>query len=804
MKHIVWLWLCFGWHAHAQIVTIKDSQSGQVLSQTTLSSIAPKAFTVTNSKGQADISAFKGALKIEVRRVGYKSWTKSFQELETLGFQLMLEQSTIEFEEVVISASKWGQLSSKVPAKISTITAEDVALLNPQTAADLLGASGEVFIQKSQQGGGSPMIRGFATNRLLYTIDGVRMNNAIFRAGNIQQVISLDPLAMESAEVLFGPGSIIYGSDAIGGVMSFQTLSPKFSLADKPLISGNVMSRVSSANQELTNHFDVNIGWKRFSSVTSVTSAQYGDLRMGRHGPEEYLRRFYVQRQDSMDRVMSNPDPLVQDPTGFNQTFLMQKFRFKPSNHWDFQYAFHYSTTSEFSRYDRLIEMLPSGLPRAAVWNYGPQDWMMNHLTVSHYGENKLYDALTLRLAQQEFEESRIDRNFSGGQRFRLRTQQEKVKAYSANIDLEKQMNRHRFYYGAEYVLNEVYSKGTAIDIRSGSPISVADRYPNSTWSSYAAYLSYQFEISPKLLFQSGIRHSGFSVNSDFSKNLEFFSLPFSTVQIQNSATIGSLGLILTSGNDWKITANASSGFRAPNVDDMGKIFEIGPNEIAIPNTSLKAEYAYNLDIGISKRVEEKVKFDLNGFYTFLDDAVVRRAYQVNGQDSIDFEGERFQAFALQNAASARVYGFNVSVEIALPEGFALSSRYSYQLGEEELENGNISRSRHAAPAFGLTQLTFRKDKITLQLYTTYSARVNFDQLNEEERQKPAIYAIDNQGRPFSPEWYTLNLKFIVALKEYLSISGGLENITDQRYRPYSSGLVAPGRNMILALRASF
>jgi hemoglobin/transferrin/lactoferrin receptor protein len=80
----------------------------------------------------------------------------------------------------VISASKFKQEKRDVPQKIVTIAAEAIAFANPQTSADLLENSGNVFIQKSQLGGGSPMIRGFSTNRLLITVDGVRMNNAIF------------------------------------------------------------------------------------------------------------------------------------------------------------------------------------------------------------------------------------------------------------------------------------------------------------------------------------------------------------------------------------------------------------------------------------------------------------------------------------------------------------------------------------------------------------------------------------------------------------------------------------------------
>ncbi len=193
----------------------------------------------------------------------------------------MLEPSSLSLEQYTVVASKWNQSTRDIPAKITSISVQEVALQNPQTTADLLATSGEVFIQKSQQGGGSPMIRGFATNRLLITVDGVRMNTAIFRSGNLQNVISLDPFAIERTEVLFGPGSVIYGSDAIGGVMGFNTLTPKLSLGDKSDVSGSAVSRYSSANDERTGHVDVNVGWKKFAMVSSFSYFNFDDLRMG-------------------------------------------------------------------------------------------------------------------------------------------------------------------------------------------------------------------------------------------------------------------------------------------------------------------------------------------------------------------------------------------------------------------------------------------------------------------------------------------------------------------------------------------
>jgi len=93
--------------------------------------------------------------------------------------------------------------------------------------------------------------------------------------------------------VLFGPGSVIYGSDAIGGVMSFQTLTPEFSLTDKPLVHGKAVTRYSSANNEKTGHVDVNVGWKRWAMVTSFRSWDYDHLRQGSHGPGDYIKGYH-------------------------------------------------------------------------------------------------------------------------------------------------------------------------------------------------------------------------------------------------------------------------------------------------------------------------------------------------------------------------------------------------------------------------------------------------------------------------------------------------------------------------------
>jgi len=784
---------------YAQVITLKDQQSGAPIDLVTLSSNSPRAFAITNAEGQADIRGFKDAEKIEIRMLGYKTEIMSYSQIEKSGFNITLIQTGINIDGVVVSATRWNQVSSGVPSSIISISSKTVSLLNPQTAADLLGASGKVFIQKSQQGGGSPMIRGFATNRLLYTIDGVRMNTAIFRAGNIQNVISLDPFATENTEVFFGPGSVIYGSDAIGGVMSFQTLTPKLSMTDQPYITGKAVSRYSSANNEKTGHFDINVGWKKWAMLSSISTFNYGDLTMGSHGPEEYLQPYYVQRQDSVDRIVTNNNPKVQTPTGYQQMNVMQKIRFSPNEKWDFQYGFHYSETSAYSRYDRLIRY-KNGLPRYAEWFYGPQKWMMNNLNIMNTANNKVYDQLSIRLAQQHFEESRISRDINKPSR---ETRIEKVEAYSANFDFTKTLRENNtLFYGAEAVWNDVTSIGIDENIVTNVIQEGATRYPQSTWGSFGAYLTDQQHFSDKFMLQAGLRYSMYMLDATFDTT--FYPFPYTTAEVSNSALTGSIGFVYKPADKWVISANAATAFRSPNVDDLGKVFDSEPGYVIVPNPDLEAEYAYNADFGLSKVFGKSVKIYTTAYYTILQNAMVRRDFQLNGLDSMMYDGEMSKVQAIQNAAVAHVYGVQLGVEIKLPKGFGFESDFNYQKGEEELDDGTTSPSRHAAPQFGVTRLSYHTGKLDMQFYAQYCGEVSYKNLPEEEKSKTEIYAKDENGDPYSPAWYTLNFKAMYQLNNTFTISAGLENITDQRYRPYSSGIVAPGRNFILALRANF
>lgn len=785
----------------AQTITVTDNTTGLPIEYATIFDGKNNISALTNVQGQADVSAFSNSEDISIRYVGYREKIYSFKELKELKFMVALSPSDVALNEVVVSASHWKQETREVPLKVTSISPENIQLQNPQTAADLLTVSGEVFVQKSQLGGGSPMIRGFATNRVLIAVDGVRMNTAIFRSGNVHNVISLDPFAIQNTEIIFGPGSVIYGSDAIGGVMSFYTSKPVFSTNSELYARGNSTARASTANNERTVHVDVNLGREKFASLSSISYSDFDDLKIGANGPNEYLRTFEVTQDQNGDSVVSNTNPRVLTPTRFNQLNLMQKLRYSPNENWDINFGFHYSESSDLDRFDRLTLTSSNGNPRYAEWYYGPQIWQMNNLNILRTSDGRFFDQASLTMSQQYFRESRHTRRFRSNQKV---SREENVEVFTLNLDLEKNINSsHRFFYGGEVVLNDISSFGFNENIEDNSTSPTSTRYPDgSDWNSFSGYLSHRLKLSEKLNIQSGLRYSHFFLAATFDQT--YYPVPFNDISINEGAFTGSLGLVYTFDESLQVNGNLSTGYRAPNIDDAAKVFDSEPGSVVVPNSNLKPEYAYNVDLGFTKVFNQVVKVNLTGYYTILKDALIRRDFMINNQDSIQYDGRLSRVQAIQNSAQARVFGVQAGLKVELPSGFRLSSQINIQEGEEEQEDGTFAPLRHAAPAFGETHLSYIYEKLEIDVYTEYNGELSNSELAPSEKGKEYLYAKDDSGNPYSPSWYTLNLNSAYELNSTVKVSAGVENITDQRYRPYSSGIAAPGRNFFIAVRATF
>ena len=248
----------------------------------------PFATVLNTSTGQAMAADAQGVVMfpawgptdtLRVQSLGYEELTvvPGASPLSTLE----LQPAMFAIEEVVVASNALTgtAMSNMGVSQVAKLTTR-APVLTTETTGDLLEGSGQVHLQMSQQGGVSPVLRGFEANRVLLVVDGVRMNNAIYRAGHVQNAGTVDPFAIQRTDVIMGPSSVLYGSDALGGVVHFVTQAPRFSYGGTE-VKGKVLTQGNTANGGWAGHAEVAVRAPRWGSVTQVSHRHFGDLRMG-------------------------------------------------------------------------------------------------------------------------------------------------------------------------------------------------------------------------------------------------------------------------------------------------------------------------------------------------------------------------------------------------------------------------------------------------------------------------------------------------------------------------------------------
>jgi hemoglobin/transferrin/lactoferrin receptor protein len=788
--------ICLSGYVYSQKIEVVDINTGKGIENVSIYNLDLNKSTQSDSKGFADLSAFSKGDKLNFQHPSYHEKTLSFNDIKQSGFKVELDEKIIKIDEVIISASKWEQNPGLIANSVTRISLKTIEFDNPPTSADMLDKTGQVFVQKSQLGGGSPMIRGFAANRLLIVVDGVRMNNAIYRSGNLQNVISIDVNTIEEAEVLFGPGSVMYGSDALGGVMDFHTGSPRLNGNNSKTFNGKALLRYSTAANEKTVHVDFSLAGKKFGSFTSFSFTDFADLKTGnkrtRKFPDYGKRTEFVKRINVEDTIIENNDVNLQKYSGYRQFNMIQKFKLRPKDYLDLDYGFYFTNSSDIPRYDRLILYDEDSIPESAEWYYGPHKWIMNRFSCRVYKSNKMYSEARFILSHQFVNESRTDRKFKEDIR---RTREEKVHVINFNADFDKTINEnHELYYGIDFSYNKVNSEAEEENIETNLISPTSARYPDggSNYGFLAVYAHYLWLLNGKHSINAGIRYTNTWLWAKLNDQGDI-GFEFDEFANNNGALNGSLGWVYNLNTKTKIDLIASSGFRAPNVDDMGKLFDSEPGYVIVPNKDLGPEYAYNLEMGMTQRMGQNLEFHLVGFYTWLVDAMVRHHYTFNGMDSIVYDGELRKTQALINTGRANIYGFSFSFRGDISEHFGIFSSVNYTNGKDVIEDVPL---RHTAPIFGRTSLFFRQKSLFFEFNVNYSGRKTYEDLSPSEKNKIYLYTSDG-----ALAWYTLNLMTSYELRNTFIFNFGIENILNKHYRTYSSGISAPGRNFIFGLR---
>ena len=795
----------------AQKVKVLERGSNFPIENVTIYNDSNNTIVYTDNKGIADLTGFVDSDVISFNHLSYIEYEILKRELGVIEFVVYLSKKAEQLTEIVLSASKGKESRSRIAEQIAIVSKEEIKKLAPQTTADLLASLPGVKVQKTQFGGGSPVLRGMEANRVLLVVDGVRMNNAIYRSGHLQNSITVSPNIIDRTEIIFGPSSVIYGSDALGGVIHYYTKTPKIS--NKREVNTSLYSRYSSVNNEFTTEGNIELRNKKWASYTSISHSKFGDLKMGKnrtHGFEDWGKVFdYSNNSNNFynSNAVVNPDFTIQKNTGYDQTDILQKIVIPLSLKSDLTFNLQYSKSSDINRFDKLTEYSDNTL-KYAEWYYGPQKRLLISSQLKINPSKKWIQKGTITAAFQNIKESRIQRKFSSLDRS---YRNENVDVFSLNGDFFVPItnaNNRIMSYGFEVTHNNVNSEayGKTLNVYENTIVGFSDdftvqsRYPDggSTYTSLASYVNYRQDINKKATLNTGIRFVNTNLTAKWIDNT-FITLPNYDISLNNSAVTATIGYVYRPSIDWQLNSVISSGFRSPNIDDVGKVREKYGN-VTVPNINLEPEYAYSFETGVLKYFNSK-KFQtgLTIYYTLLNNYITRGQFEINNSSTIMYDGELGNVIANVNKDKAYIVGSTFSFRGNLNSLWFSKGSITYTKGKAYDTNLSLSS---IPPVFGLLEIGFEKERIQASLNWKFNTKKRLQDYN-------LIEGIDNiEQTPFnaatnnyfgSPSWNTLNFNANYKLSSKVTLYTNITNIFDSHYKEFASSISAPGRNLSLS-----
>ena len=798
----------------AQSITILDADSKFPISNVVIFNENKSKKVTSDKNGIVDISTFAANDILSFMHISYVEYEVLKRQLPTTNM-VYLKSSALQLDEVFLSATKGKETRKRIAEQIAIFSIKDIQRTMPQTSAEMLAEMPGIKVQKSQAGGGSPVLRGMEANRVLLVVDGVRMNNAIYRKGHLQNSITVSPTMLDRVEIIFGPSSVIYGSDALGGVIHYYTRKP--SVSDKTQTNISVLNRYSSVNDEFTTHAGLELSFKKMGSYTSVSYSKFGDLRMGKnrnHGFNNWSRVFeYSNNTNSFYNpnpvVNSNPD--IQRNSAYNQTDILQKFYIPLSKKTDLNVNLQYSTSSDIPRFERLTERRNGNL-RFAEWYYGPQKRLLISSQLAIQPDKKWINKGTITAAYQNVQESRINRKFGSLDRT-IRKEEVDVFSITGDFSVPLTPSKDRILsYGVEFTHNDVNSspEGKTLAVNGNqitgfsTTFAVQSRYPDggSTYTTSAAYIDYRQDISKKATLNSGIRFTNTNLTARWIDET-FISLPDNDISLNNSAVTATLGYVYKPTNLWQLNMVLSSGFRSPNIDDIGKIRE-KRGDVTVPNINLRPEFAYNAEFGAIKYVSDKKFYiGVTTYFTLLDNYIVRDNFLLNGSSTILFDGELGNTVANVNKNTAYIFGGTFSMRGKLTKHFKTKASITYTKGRTYDTKEPLSS---IPPVFGVLEITHEKGRLEMGFDYRFNGRkkpsdYNITETIDRIEQTP----ITDSGAFYgSPAWATLNFNSKYRFSKNIDFLVAVDNIFDIHYKEFASGISAPGRNFSFSLMANF
>jgi hemoglobin/transferrin/lactoferrin receptor protein len=659
---------------------------------------------------------------------------------DTLAFS-----DTIWLDDVVIVGRRSETSMADRPEAISLMNQSMLEAVSPINMPDAMHAMTGVYMQQTNNGGGSPFIRGLTGYHTLILVDGIRLNNAIFRSGPNQYLNTVDPLMIEQIEVLRGPGSVQYGTDAIGGVIYLRSGNVSFS-PDGFRLNGSVYGKWLSHQMEKTGHAELQVSTRKVAVKAGYSRKDFGNIVAGGDLGELNYTSYGEDAADVKAGFKLGPD----------QTLSLAWQHHKQN---DVQ-LYHKLITGEYSTYA-----------------FDPQQRDLLYLRHKIHLDHFVLSGIRTTLSMQQSDETRkIQR--TGSDKYYI--EHDRIRSYGLSVELETDNDgRWSGVSGVEFYYDRVKSSTVRTGLVSGQDFLIRGLHPDQSYmGSFSAFSLHTLDLG-KLTLYGGVRYNHFILN--------LTDEIFGDLSLTPHALVGSLGASYTILRNTHLSFQIQNAFRAPNINDVSS-FGIADFRYEVPNFNLAPEKSLNKELGI--RTDQKV---FSGavylYHNALKDLMVNVRSTYQGQDSID----GVQVYTRENAGKAYIRGVEGDIQIRPHRYISIHSFLIYTYGQNVTSDEPL---RRIPPLNGLVGAHLHVIR-NLDIMAEWQYASRQDRLSSGD--------IDDSRIPEggTPGWNVINLRFSYELAGF-RINTGLLNLSNEAYRTHGSGFENMGRSFYVSLLYSF
>lgn len=644
--------------------------------------------------------------------------------------------------EVIVTANRTMQREAVVPYTVKSVDRTQLNQFSPRTTPEALMGMNGVFVQKTNHGGGSAFVRGLTGNQTLILVDGIRLNNSTSRYGPNQYLNTVDAFTIQKIEVARGTGSVQYGTDALGGVIHVLSKEPLLKKRNDDgikKIAATAIVKFMSGNMEQTSRAEMNYSSKGFAAIVGATGRDFGVMIGG----------------DTTGK---------QSPSGYKEFAYDVKLKFKLNEQMQLTTAHYFLQQKHVPVYHKVL------FENFAVNEMDPQQRMLSYAKLSIGSKNKLIRTIDLILSHQQSIEGRnSQRNGSTV----LRKEKDEVGTVGFTVDVLSEFTKiWTASSGIELYHDKVNSSREDINQSTGSKAGLRGLYPDeSKYGNYSLFTLHHFKLK-NFYINAGLRYNMFDIS--------IADTTLGNVNIKPSALVGNAALSYGINRYHHLFASFSSGYRAPNIDDMGTL-GIVDFRYEVPAADLLPEKSFNYEAGYKLR-SKKFTATANLFYTQLKQLITR----------VKQEGEvinGYNVYKKENTEQAFIRGAEAEMDWQILKNWNVNAGFAYVFGQNTTKHEPL---RRMPPFNGKVLSTYKLNRWFAAAELWFAAKQ--DRLAQGDKDDNRI------PKGGTPGFKVMNLYAGYELK-YLKFNTGLQNLFNTDYRTHGSGINGYGRSVWLNIQ---